>query len=180
MVDSSLRDMTSFPADPRGEARGELRDEPRGEQLARLDVAHRVFFRLYQCANLMHKVGARFIDDFNSTTQQWAVLGALARPDPKQRGMTVKDLIGFLLVSRQNLTPVLDRLERRGWIERVKDADDARSRRVVLTTAGNAVWTEMQVAISGFYAEALDDFSLDEEVSLYRLLDKLKCSLNAL
>lgn len=168
MVDSPLRETVSFPA------------EPKGEQLARLDVAHRVFFRLYQCANLMHKVGARFIDDFNSTTQQWAVLGALARPSPKQCGMTVKELITFLLVSRQNLTPVLDRLERRGWIERVKDAEDARSRRVALTATGNAVWTEMQVAISIFYSEALDEFSLDEEVTLYRLLDKLKSRLNAL
>ncbi|MGV6871453.1 MarR family winged helix-turn-helix transcriptional regulator [Pseudochelatococcus sp. B33] len=168
MVDSPLRETTSFSA------------EPKGEQLARLDVAHRVFFRLYQCANLMHKVGARFIDDFNSTTQQWAVLGALARPNPKQRGMTVKELITFLLVSRQNLTPVLDRLEKRGWIERVKDTEDARSRRVALTATGDAVWTEMQVAISIFYAEALDEFSLDEEVTLYRLLDKLKSRLNAL
>ncbi|MBB3811054.1 MarR family winged helix-turn-helix transcriptional regulator [Pseudochelatococcus contaminans] len=154
--------------------------EPRGEEAARLDVAHRAFFRLYQCANLMHKVGARFIEDFNSTTQQWAVLGALARPNPKQRGMTVKELIAFLLVSRQNLTPVLDRLEKRGWIERVKDAEDARSRRVALTPAGDAVWTEMEMAISVFYAEALDDFSLDEEVTLYRLLDKLKSRLNEL
>lgn len=168
MVDMPIREANPFPA------------EPRGEQLARLDVAHRLFFRLYQCANLMHKVGARFIDDFNSTTQQWAVLGALARPNPKQCGMTVKELIAFLLVSRQNLTPVLDRLEKRGWIERVKDAEDARSRRVALTTTGSAIWTEMQIAISVFYAEALDEFSLDEEVALYRLLDKLKSRLNTL
>lgn len=168
MTDTPMKEATSYQADPKG------------DRLARLDVANRVFFRLYQCSNLMHKVGARFIDDFNSTTQQWAVLGALARPDPKQRGMTVKELIAFLLVSRQNLTPVLERLERRGWIERVKDASDGRSRRIALTATGDAVWTEMQVAISIFYSEALDDFSLDEEVTLYRLLDKLKSRLNAL
>ncbi|MFC0219441.1 DNA-binding MarR family transcriptional regulator [Pseudochelatococcus lubricantis] len=147
---------------------------------ARFDVANRVFFRLYQCANLMHKVGARFIGDFNSTTQQWAVLGALARPEPREHGMTVKDLIAFLLVSRQNITPVLDRLEARGWIERIKDAEDGRSRRIVLTTAGDLAWSEMQIAIDAFYREALEGLDLDEQVVLYRLLDRLKARLNTL
>ncbi|MGI6246164.1 MAG: MarR family winged helix-turn-helix transcriptional regulator [Pseudochelatococcus sp.] len=147
---------------------------------ARFDVANRLFFRLYQCANLMHKAGAHFIGDFNSTTQQWAVLGALARPDPREHGMTVKDLIGFLLVSRQNITPVLDRLETRGWIRRVKDAQDGRSRRVVLTEDGDTAWAQMQVAIDIFYREALDGLTIDEQVLLFRLLDRLKSRLNTL
>lgn len=147
---------------------------------AEFDIANRLFFRLYQCTNLMHKVGARFIGEFNSTTQQWAVLGALARPHPKQRGMTVKELIAFLLVSRQNLTPVLDRLETRGWVERVRDAEDARSRRIVLTPTGSKVWSEMQIVISSFYGEALNELSVDEQVMLYRLLDRLTSRLNAL
>lgn len=147
---------------------------------AEFDIANRVFFRLYQCTNLMHKVGARFIGEFNSTTQQWAVLGALARPHPKQRGMTVKELIAFLLVSRQNLTPVLDRLEARGWVERVRDAEDARSRRIVLTPAGSKTWSEMQVVIANFYGEALDELTVEEQVVLYRLLDRLTSRLNSL
>ena len=44
------------------------------------DVANRVFFRLYQASNLMHKQGTRYVGKFRTTTQQWAVLGALARP----------------------------------------------------------------------------------------------------
>ena len=44
------------------------------------DVANRVFFRLYQASNLMHKQGTRYVGPFGATTQQWAVLGALARP----------------------------------------------------------------------------------------------------
>jgi len=44
------------------------------------DVANRVFFRLYQASNLMHRQGTRYVDQYGTTTQQWAVLGALARP----------------------------------------------------------------------------------------------------
>jgi DNA-binding MarR family transcriptional regulator len=147
---------------------------------ARFDVANRVFFRLYQSSNLMHKMGTRFISEFGSTTQQWAVLGALARPRARTDGMTVKDLIEFLLVSRQNLTPVLDRLEDRGWIERIRDPDDGRSRRIRLTPAGEDTWQRMLHAIEGFYEAALGDFSLEDQVTLYRLLDRLKVRLSAL
>ena len=145
---------------------------------AEFDVANRVFFRLYQSSNLMHKVGTRFVAKFGSTTQQWAVLGALARPAARENGVTVKDLIEFLMVTRQNLTPVLDRLEARGWIARVKDAEDGRSRRIKLTESGEAIWSQMLDEIEAFYAAVLADFSLEEQVVLYRLLDRLKNGLN--
>ena len=146
---------------------------------AEFDVANRVFFRLYQSSNLMHKVGTRFMAEFGATTQQWAVLGALARPAARA-GTTVKELTEFLLLTRQNLTPVLDRLQERQWVERVRDAEDGRMRRVRLTGEGQAVWNRMQAVIEDFYASALDDFDLEDRVLLYRLLDRLKISLSRL
>lgn len=138
------------------------------------DVANRVFFRLYQCSNLMHKNGTRYMSEFGSTTQQWAVLGALARPLVRDKGMAVKDLIEFLLLSRQNLTAVLDRLETRGWIARVKDKDDGRARRIGLTPEGIKLWERMLRKIDAFYSDALSDFSRDDQVLLYSLLNRLK------
>jgi DNA-binding MarR family transcriptional regulator len=141
------------------------------------DVANRVFFRLYQASNLMHKQGTRYVGKFGTTTQQWAVLGALARPLVRDKGMTVKDLIGFLDVSRQNLTAVLERLESRGWIKRAKDKHDGRSRRIRLSSEGKSTWARMQEPIEAFYTAALISFSHDDQIALYRLLDRLKTSL---
>ena len=141
------------------------------------DIANRVFFRLYQASNLMHKQGTRYVGEFGTTTQQWAVLGALARPLVKNDGMTVKELIEFLDVSRQNLTIILDRLEARDWIKRVKDKNDGRSRRIRLTGTGASIWASMQEPIEAFYSAALTTFSQDDQVTLYRLLDRLKTAL---
>jgi hypothetical protein len=77
------------------------------------ELANRLFFRLYQASNLMHKTGSRSVSEFGSTTQQWAVLGALSRPAVREHGMTVKELIEFLLTSR--------------LIERVRIATDRRN-----------------------------------------------------
>lgn len=147
---------------------------------AQFDIANRAFFRLYQTSNLLHRVGTRFVADFGATTQQWAVMGALARPFDLERGMTVKDLLEFLMLSRQNVTPLLDRLEKRNWIERAKDAADGRSRRVRLTATGRQIWEQMQDPIEKFYCEALGKFTPDEQLMLYRLLDKLKGELSGM
>ena len=145
----------------------------------RFELANRLFFRLYQCSNLMHKTGTRHMSDYGATTQQWAVLGALARPLVKDKGMSVKEMIEFLMLSRQNLTAVLDRLEARGWVERVKDPQDGRSRLIRLTTEGVATWQAMQAAIEVFYDRALTGLSPAEQVQLYQLLDRLRDGLGA-
>ncbi|MDQ0506138.1 MarR family winged helix-turn-helix transcriptional regulator [Xanthobacter agilis] len=154
---------------------------PRREPAAEADwfeVANRLFFRLYQCSNLLHKNGTRHMGDFGATTQQWAVLGALARPLVATKGMSVKDLIEFLLLSRQNLTAVLDRLEARAWVERVKDPEDGRSRLIRLTEDGNRTWQAMRGPIEAFYNQALSPLTEAEQVVLVQLLDRLKGGLN--
>jgi DNA-binding MarR family transcriptional regulator len=152
--------------------------QPDGE--GRFDIANRLFFRLYQASNLMHKTGSRWVGEFNTTTQQWAVLGALSRPSVRERGMTVKELIAFLLLSRQNLTAVLNRLERSGLIERTRAAEDGRARRIRVTERGSQTWARMLVKIEAYYATALDDFTTDECLTLFRLLDRLKSRLATL
>ena len=153
---------------------------PNDQADARFDIANRLFFRLYQASNLMHKTGSRSLAAFGITTQQWAVLGALSRPSVRGEGMTVKELIGFLLLSRQNLTAVLNRLERAGLIERTRIAEDGRIRRIRLTAQGSATWARMLVNIRAYYDDALHGFSTEECVTLYRLLDRLKSRLAGL
>ncbi len=143
------------------------------------ELSNRLFFRLYQCANLMHKTGTKALDEHGITTQQWAVLGALSRDPVAAEGMTISDLAQFLLVSRQNLSGVINRLEAMGCIERVKDSTDQRSRRVRLSQAGWPLWTQrMQPAIDGYYAQALGNFSVGDKIEalhyLNKLLDNLK------
>lgn len=161
-------------------AYGNLKPRPETGRTMDLEAANRLFFRLYQASNLLHKHGSRYVADFGATTQQWAVIGALARPGVRTKGVSVKELMAFLLLSRQNVTAVLDRLDARGWTERVKDPEDGRARLVRLAPEGSRVWDEMQDAINRFYGDALSGFSNEELVQLFRLLDRLKVNLNAL
>ena len=45
------------------------------DDAARFDVANRLFLRLYQASNLLHKTGTRAVAGFGATTQQWRLWG---------------------------------------------------------------------------------------------------------
>jgi DNA-binding MarR family transcriptional regulator len=138
-----------------------------------LGLSNRLFFRLHQCANMLHKTGTRALDDYSITTQQWAVLGALTRP-AFEPGVAVGDLAAFLLVSRQNLAGVLSRLEAADYVARMVDATDNRSRLIRLTAKGRGLWDEnMRPVIADFYREVLSGFSTGDKIHMIHYFDKM-------
>ena len=140
---------------------------------ARLELANRLFFRLYQCANMLHKTGTRAVEAEGLTTQQWAVLGALSRSEA-EGGMGVGELARYLMVSRQNLSGVLARMERDGHVAGSADGRDRRTRRIVMTTSGRRVWrTRALPKIRGYYEAALDGFSVNDMAHALHYLLKM-------
>jgi DNA-binding MarR family transcriptional regulator len=139
----------------------------------RMELANRLFFRLYQCANMLHKTGSRAIEMHGLTTQQWAVLGALSRPQAAG-GMKLGDLARYLMVSRQNLAGVVGRLERDGRVESAADPQDGRSRLVRMTASGRQVWQRQALPkIHAYYEQALDGFSTNDMVHTVHYLLKM-------
>lgn len=143
------------------------------------EINNRLFFRLFQVANTLHTKGTQAVEELGVTTQQWSVLGALSRPQVKE-GMSIGDLSRFLLVSRQNLTGLLSRLERDGLIERVTSEDDRRSRKVKLSAQGQILWTKLQEPIHNFYNQALKDLSFDDRLAFIHYFTKLQTNMSRL
>lgn len=141
--------------------------------IVRMELANRLFFRLYQCANMLHKTGTRAVESEGLTTQQWAVLGALSRPEA-EGGMSVGDLARYLMVSRQNLSGLISRMERDGRISSAPDGRDRRSRLVTMTASGRHVWlVEAQPKIHNYYDQALAGFSVNDVTHTLHYLLKL-------
>jgi DNA-binding MarR family transcriptional regulator len=145
---------------------------------ARMELANRLFFKLYQCANILHKTGSRAVESEGLTTQQWAVLGALSRDEAKE-GMGVNELARYLMVSRQNLAGVLGRMERDGHIRLETDEKDRRARLIKMTESGRHVWLVQALPkIHAYYERALDEFSMGDITHtlhyLLKLLDNME------
>ena len=145
---------------------------------AKLELANRLFFRLYQCANMLHKTGTRAVEAEGLTTQQWAVLGALSRPEA-EKGMSVGDLARYLMVSRQNLSGLISRMERDGHLTGTADGRDRRSRLITMTASGRKLWLHQATPkIHAYYEQVLENFSMDDVTHtlhyLLKLLDNMK------
>ena len=155
-----------------------MNSQTKSVQIARMELANRLFFRLYQCTNLLHKTGSRAVESEGLTTQQWAVLGALSRPDA-HLGMSVNELARYLMVSRQNLAGVMGRMERDGHICVAPDERDRRSRLIRMTESGRHVWLlQAQPKIHAYYEQVLDEFSVGDLTHtlhyLLKLLDNMQ------
>lgn len=155
----NLPEGTVLPRLPASEAMNRP-DNP--SAVAKIELANRLFFRLYQCANMLHKTGSRAVEAEGLSTQQWAVLGALSRRRAAN-GVSVGDLARYLMVSRQNLSGLLGRMERAGHLMIAADGRDRRSRLVTMTESGRHVWHDLAVPkIYGYYERILHDFSIND------------------
>lgn len=148
------------------------------KHVVKMDLANRLFFRLYQCANMLHKTGSRAVEGYGLTTHRWAVLGALSRP-AVAGGMSMGDLARYVMVSRQNLSSMLGRMERDGYLSSAPAGRDRRSRLVTVTPLGRRVWsTQALPKIFDYYEQALVGFSINDVTHavhyLLRLLENMK------
>ena len=150
-----------------------MADMTESTESTKTELANRMFFRLYQCANMLHKTGTRAVEREGLTTQQWAILGALSRERARE-GMSIGALARYLMVSRQNLSGVIGRMERDGHVAIVPDPRDRRSRVVTMTESGRHVWRALaQPKIRAYYQAVLDDFSVSDTAHLLHYLLKI-------
>ncbi len=144
------------------------------DEITALDEIHsRIIFRLFQTSNVMHRSGAQALNDLGVTTQQWSVLGALSRPKVEE-GMSVNDMCAYLRVSRQNLSVMLNRLEAAGYVERIQDKTDQRSKRIVLTRSGHKILDEINKIMQGFLEQSVEGLSRDDQISFIHFLTRVR------
>jgi DNA-binding MarR family transcriptional regulator len=91
------------------------------------------------------------------------------------RRLTMSDLADRLLISRSGTTRLVDRMERRGWVERETLPENRRSTYAVLTREGTkAVRRSVRVVWSA-RPELFDDRLTDNDLAdLRRVLGKLQ------
>ena len=158
-----------------GKDRNGMKDGDTGiSRSPRDELNNRLFFRLFQAANIYQKQAVR---ELNISAVQGAVLGALSRD--MKAGMNFSSLYDYLSVSRQNLDAVLKRLEKMGYAERVEHAADRRVRIVRLTPAGADAWRDLQGRCIAFFQQGTADLSKAEVSGCIDMLSKIGRGLKA-
>jgi DNA-binding MarR family transcriptional regulator len=127
-----------------------------------------------QLANLLMRRLAPIFEKASVTPQQWAILAALA---DAQTPLTAAGLARKMLVSKQNMTGMVARLEQLGLAERHGDPNDLRSSRVQLTRRGRALVEKFRPAYEEWRSKLGGDLSERDLAALTRAVDRLIAEL---
>jgi DNA-binding MarR family transcriptional regulator len=121
---------------------------------------------LIQLANLLTRRMAPLFEKAKITPQQWAILSSLSGGEP----LTLAGVARRLLVSKQNMTGMIARLEHLGLVEREGDPNDLRSSRVNLTRRGRALAEKLRPVYEEWVAQLAGD---RDAAQLMRTVDRL-------
>lgn len=144
---------------------------PQVRDSSRDHLNNKLFFRLFQAANIYETQAVRLVN-FSAVTG--ATLGALSR-DPN--GMPFSELYPYLGVSRQNLDAVLKRLEKKGLVERIEVEADRRKRMVCLTSAGVRAWDDLYGRSLEFFRQGTKGVSASEIAACTETLSRIARAL---
>jgi len=127
-----------------------------------------------QLANVLMRRLAPVFERANVTPQQWSILSALAE---SETAMTLAGLARKLMVTKQNMTGMIARLEQLGLAERHDDPKDLRSSRVQLTRRGRALVDKLRPAYEEWQRELAHDLPERDVAALTRTVDRLLTNL---
>ncbi len=137
--------------------------------------AIRTWLRLLSCETVIEqRLRRRFREEFSVTLPQFDVLSELERAGHK---MTMSELSHELMVSNGNVTGVIDRLEKNGFVTRTRAAHDRRVQFIDLTEKGRNKWQGMAASHEDWLNDMLSELSTNDMADLQNLLLKTRQSV---
>lgn len=125
-------------------------------------------------AMVERRLRSRFREHFDITLPQFDVLAKL---DQAQEPLNMTTLSRQLLVSGGNVTGVVDRLVRDGYVVRRPSPADSRVQLVALSDQGREAFSAMARAHAGWLAELFEDLGDAEVEQINELLTHAKSAI---
>ncbi|MDH3441202.1 MAG: MarR family transcriptional regulator [Gammaproteobacteria bacterium] len=139
--------------------------------------AIRTWLRLLSCEMVIEqRLRSMFRKDFSVTLPQFDVLSELERAGRK---MTMSELSRELMVSNGNVTGVIDRLEKNGFVTRTRAEHDRRVQYIELTSKGRREWEGMAASHERWLDEMMSELSMTDMTDLQKLLLKTRGSVSS-
>ncbi len=133
-------------------------------------------YLLYTC-DVLQQLVSRYMAEAGLSKSTFNIL-AILRHGP-EAGMQLHDLGELLLVSRANITGLIDHLEEKALVRRVVDTQDRRARLARITEKGRRVFDEFLPAHSRNLKTLLQGLTSEDKTALVNLLRSVRISLAA-
>ena len=137
-------------------------------ELDKFKIEKQISFPLYVCSKEIIKKYKPFLDKADLTYTQYITMMVLW----ENESMNVKELGSMLYLDSGTLTPLLKKLETKGYISRCRCKEDERNLIIRITEAGEAL-KEKAASIPSEMTEKWLNISRDEVKNMYHVLYKL-------
>ena len=135
----------------------------------------RAGFLIHDVSRLRRTIYDQHLKPLGITRSQWWVLTNLSRHEGE--GYMQVELARLLDVGKVTLGGLIDRLEEGGFVNRVPDLTDRRSKRVMISPKGARVLEKIQAVSQGLNEQIMAGISVKDEQKLVELLAKMKSNL---
>lgn len=139
------------------------------------ELAARLSLELLLTCDIATQLFAQQLSEYGLSKSTFNIL-MLLRHTPGN-GMQLHDLGELLLVSRANITGLIDHLEKKGYVTREVPESDRRVRYARITPKAEALLDRVVPCHLERVGEALQGVSADDKAELRRLLGKIRQSV---
>ena len=136
------------------------------------EAGYDLVIQVLSAAKVMVKESHRLFRPHGLSEAQFNVLNVLG---PEPAGLSQRELSDFLVVDRSNITGLLDRMEKSGWVQRTDHPNDRRVYLVTLTVAGRKLWQTVlpeYVAAVRHVTDAVPETELKRALATLRRLEE--------
>jgi len=139
-----------------------------------IDNRYMIFGSLFLISTRLEAIGTSYLDEL--TTKQWFFLAVLTTFF--DRPPTISELARQMGSSHQNTKQIALKLEKKGFLQIEKDANDSRTNRLIVTEKSIRYGLSNKEKDEQFITELFNGFSNDEIVVFNQNLQKLNDTLN--
>lgn len=132
-----------------------------------LKLENQICFPLYAASREIIKQYKPFLDEIDLTYTQYIAMMVLW----EKKSLTVKEMGEMLYLDSGTLTPLLKKMEAKGFLTRSRSAEDERSLNVIITEAGEKL-KEKALNVPPQMAKC-SRLEPEEAITLYRILYKI-------
>ena len=137
------------------------------EEYISLKLENQLCFPLYVCSREIIKKYKPVLDKLNLTYTQYITMMVLW----EKKECRVNELGKYLHLDSGTLTPLLKKLENKGYLKRIRDKNDERNLNIIITNSGIAL--RKKALIVPQEVKKCINLSEEEIIVLYKLLYKL-------
>src|SRR3989338_479881 len=136
-----------------------------------LELDHEALLDILRTSALLFKLSDRFFSRHGVTDSQFNVLMTIN--EVGQEGLTQQALSERLVVHKSNMTGLIDRLEKKGFVMRKAQSGDRRCHRIVLGANGVKVLQKVEGPYLKEVQRMMGQLSIPEKENLRQFLGKL-------